>query len=114
MGSLSRSQLAQAERHITRYGQGRNPISILMELGQLLHISPDFEIFEPEQSTVHLHVFKCVVRFGSCIAEAEGYSKKLVKAAAAKNMTEELLKLARQPQTTVKPTQVIFLQGSGV
>ena len=95
MANLTRKQLSQAEKYITSYGRGRNSISVLMELGQLFHISPEFNSHEPQHSTVHLHVFICTVNFANYIEEAEGHNKKRVKADAAKKMLDRLLHEAR-------------------
>ena len=92
MGSLNEQQLARARTYINS-NRGRNPISLLMELGQFLHISPEFNTREHEMSTVHQHVFVCEVRFAQFTKSADGYNKKRVKSEAANCMIEFL----RQP-----------------
>ena len=93
MASLNRLQLTKARTYINSNGSGRNAISLLMELGQLLRVSPVFETWEAEKSTVHLHVFVCEVTFADFTERAEGYNKKHVRSDAAKRMIE----LLRQP-----------------
>ena len=95
MENLTRPQLARAEQYITSCGNGRNPISVLMELGQQLHISPEFDSYEPQYSTVHLHVFNCKVKFAQYDVEAQGHNKKRIKTDAAKKMLDRLLNEAK-------------------
>ena len=95
MANLTKWQLSEAENFITSCGPGRNPISVLMELGQLFHISPGFDTYEPEHSSVHSHVFVCIVNFATFIEESEGHNKKRVKTDAAKKMLDRLLHEAR-------------------
>lgn len=61
-----------------------------MELGQLLHVTPEFNTREDETSTVHQHVFVCEVRFAQFTESADGYNKRRVKSEAAKHMIEFL------------------------
>ena len=90
MGSLNEQQLARARTYINSNRDSRNPISLLMELGQLLHIFPEFNTREHEMSTVHQRVFVCEVRFAQFRKSADGYSKKRVKNEAANCMIEFL------------------------
>jgi len=89
MGILNEQQLTRARTYISS-NRGRNPISLLMELGQLLHVTPEFNTREDETSTVHQHVFVCEVRFAQFTESADGYNKRRVKSEAAKHMIEFL------------------------
>ena len=108
MGTLTDSQLSQAKQYIEANGNGRNPISVIMEIGQLLHIRPEFETFEPKHSTAHLHVFVCDVKFGNSQVRVEGYNKKRVKTEVAKKMIERLMEASnnRQLQGDTQKVQV--------
>lgn len=94
MSNIDKTRILKAKKYATKSGATRNPISTLMEIGQLLHITPEFDCFEHETSTVHLHVFICQVKFANYSSEARGYRKKLVKTEAAKKLLEYFIERA--------------------
>ena len=91
MNLLSGNSLAKAKTLIDQSGAKKNSISLLMELGQLLHSSPTIEVYEHQTlSSVHQHVFVCDVKFFQYSVEAVGYNKKKLKGDAATAMVDKL------------------------
>ena len=91
MASLTSSHLQQAQKYITSGGAGKNPISLVMELGQLLHISPVFNSYEPpDLSSIHQHVFVCEVTFANLKVKCQGFNKKQVKTDVARKLIERI------------------------
>ena len=91
MAGLSPSQLSQAASYFRTSSASKNPISMVMELAQLLRITPQFDVFEPREiSSVHQHVFACKVQFAGYQEKVTGYNKKKVKTDAAKQLIDRI------------------------
>ena len=91
MAGLSPSQLSQAASYLRTSSASKNPISMVMELAQLLHVTQQFDVFEPKEiSSVHQHVFTCEVQFARYEVQATGYNKKKVKTDAAKQLIDRI------------------------
>lgn len=111
MAGLTPSQLGQAASYLRTSSASKNPVSLVMELGQLLHITPQFDVFEPREiSSIHQHVFACNAQFGGYQEKATGYNKKKVKTDAAKQLIDRIKRdaehvpLQRHAARVVDPT----------
>eukprot|EP00794_Sanderia_malayensis_P015300 gene15300-16877_t len=103
MSGLSSQELEIAKRYIDSSGSAKNPISLIMELGQLLHYAPVFEPYEDQDSSVHQHIFNCRAIFHGYEVEAKGFNKKKVKTKAAELLVDRILKDIDANSTAMTP-----------
>lgn len=103
-------ELSKAHEHIQNFGfapcrpEPKNPISLLLEVGQKLHVTPRYFVSKSKHSSI----YTCEVRFYGYKAKGSSNWKKISKQDAAKDLLDQIVKDATRTSELVNKCPSIF------
>ena len=100
MPGPSIKELSKAHNHIKNFGlapchpEPKNPVSLLLEVGQKLHVTPRYFVTKSKDSSV----YTCKVCFYGYNAKSSSNWKKVAKQEAAKDLLDQIVYDAKRKE----------------